>query len=277
VGDNTVVYPNAFDTISADVRYRYAKYSLEQDIILHEGVKLPPPPDARESQTIVLRPPSENGAVPPTVAVDEHLKFGAMRIGDGYAFGIQSESKKTAVAKTFSRIDGRDWLIERVDYRVLKPELDKLPKPQASVSPEKLNSDRTRLVRSLHARTDSKPSGKTMRLAQAKPPNQNSLVLDFTIVSSVPAPAGIISWWPAGKTYDVIGTNDVSLSNGATNSAGKVGQGFSLDGVNDRITAPDSELPAKLIRLASPHRRTSSRGGRAMETPTIWPAPTLPR
>jgi hypothetical protein len=79
-----------------------------------------------------------------------------------------------------------------------------------------------------------------MRLAQAARPKQNSLVLDFTIVSSVPAPADIISWWPGGNTNDVIGSNEVSFSNGATNSAGKVGQGFSLDGVNDRITAPDS-------------------------------------
>jgi hypothetical protein len=118
--------------------------------------------------------------------------------------------------------------------------LDKLPKPQASLSPEKLNSDRTKLVRSLHARADSTPSGKTMRLARAARPNQNCLVLEFTIVSSVPAPAGVISWWPGGKTNDVIGANHVSFSSGATNSAGEVGQGFSLDGVNDRITAPDS-------------------------------------
>jgi hypothetical protein len=79
-----------------------------------------------------------------------------------------------------------------------------------------------------------------MRLAQAARPNQNCLVLEFTIVSSVPAPAGVISWWPGGKTNDVIGANHVSFSSGATNSAGEVGQGFSLDGVNDRITAPDS-------------------------------------
>jgi hypothetical protein len=257
VGENTVVYPNAFDTISADVRYRYAKYSLEQDIILHERVKLPDAfqsenvslevwsewmdstPEAKEVQSLVLRPPADSGP-PEVVAADEHLRFGAARVGDGFAFGIQSESEKIPVAKTFMRIDGRDWLIERADYTALKPELDKLPKPQARLSPEKPNSDRTKLVRSLHARADSTPSGKTMRLAQAARPKQSGLVLDFIIVSSVPAPANIISWWPGGKTNDVIGANHVSFSNGATNSAGKVGQGFSLDGVNDRITAPDS-------------------------------------
>jgi hypothetical protein len=50
--------------------------------------------------------------------------------------------------------------------------------------------------------------------------------------------------WSRARTGAILlawfGSNDVSLSNGATNSAGKVGQGFSLDGVNDRITAPDS-------------------------------------
>jgi hypothetical protein len=79
-----------------------------------------------------------------------------------------------------------------------------------------------------------------MLLAHAWPQKQSGLVLDFIIVSSVPAPANIISWWPAGNTIDAIGNNDVSFSNGATTNAGKVGQGFNLDGVNDRITALDS-------------------------------------
>ncbi len=258
VGDNTVIYPDAFDTISADIRYRYTKYWLEQDIILHEAIQLPEafqsenallevwsewidsPPDAIEAQTIELRPPSEDGVVPAGVATDEHARFGAARIADGYAFGIQSEGEKIPVAKTFTRIEGRDWLIERVDYTALKPELDKLPKPQASLAPEKLKSDRAILVRSLHAQTDSRPSGKTMQLAKASSQKQSGLVLDFIIVSSVPAPADIISWWPGGNTTDVIGANHVSLANGATHSGGKVGQAFSLDGVNDRITAPDS-------------------------------------
>jgi hypothetical protein len=227
VGDNTVLYPNAFAT--ASIRYRYTKYSIEQDIILHEAIKLPESfqpenvilevwsewinsrPDSIESQTIVLRPPVD-GAEPAVVATDEHLKFGAARIGNGYAFGIQSESEKIAVAKTFRRVDQRDWLIERADYTALRPELDKLPKPQASLSPEKLKSDRASLVRSLQARADSRPSGKTMRLAQAAPTKQDSVVLDFIIVSAVPAPADIISWWPGGNTNDVIGANHVSFS-----------------------------------------------------------------
>jgi hypothetical protein len=139
VGDNTVIYPNAFDTISADIRYRYTKYSLEQDIILHEGVKLPTEfqsenvrlevwsewidstPDAKETQTIDLRPLAATGKQAAVENTDEQLKFGASRIGDGYAFGIQSENEKTPVAKMFTRIEGRNWLIERVDYTALKP------------------------------------------------------------------------------------------------------------------------------------------------------------
>ena len=30
-GQNTVIYPNAFDNLSADIRYRYTGHSLEQD------------------------------------------------------------------------------------------------------------------------------------------------------------------------------------------------------------------------------------------------------
>ena len=253
VGDNTVVYPNAFDAISADIRYRYTKYSLEQDIILQEAVKLPTEfqsenvrlevwsewidstPDGKETQTIDLRPLAATGKQAAVANTDEDLKFGAMCIGDGYAFGIQSEDEKTPVAKMFTRIEGRNWLIERVDYTALKPKLDLLPKSQASLSPDRIKSDRSKLVKSLQARVTPKSSSKMKRMASVRSSSKNSLVLDFVIVSSVPVPAGVISWWPAGgNANDAItgSANNGSWTGSAAYNAGKVGQGFSISSGN---------------------------------------------
>jgi hypothetical protein len=54
-------------------------------------------------------------------------------------------------------------------------------------------------------------------------------------------PAGIVSWWPGeGNANDLIGGNAGVLFNGASFSAGKVGQAFSFDGINDHIRIKDA-------------------------------------
>jgi hypothetical protein len=65
--------------------------------------------------------------------------------------------------------------------------------------------------------------------------------ITLTINPCVASPSGLVGWWPAeGTGADVVGGNTATLLNGATFGPGKVGQGFSLDGVDDRITASDS-------------------------------------
>ena len=53
---------------------------------------------------------------------------------------------------------------------------------------------------------------------------------------------GIVAWWPAeGNANDATGNGHFgALQNGATFGAGKVGMAFSLDGVNDNVSVPDS-------------------------------------
>jgi uncharacterized delta-60 repeat protein len=49
-------------------------------------------------------------------------------------------------------------------------------------------------------------------------------------------PAGIISWWPGeGNAQDIVGHYDGAQQNGATFGVGRVGQAFSLDGIDDAI------------------------------------------
>lgn len=57
----------------------------------------------------------------------------------------------------------------------------------------------------------------------------------------VPTLDGIVGWWPGeGNATDIVGGNNATLANGASFVAGEVALGFSLDGVDDSITVPDS-------------------------------------
>src|SRR5689334_3178680 len=57
----------------------------------------------------------------------------------------------------------------------------------------------------------------------------------------VAPPSGMVSWWPGdGNANDIQGSNNGTLQNGATFAAGKVGQSFSFDGVDDFVNIPDA-------------------------------------
>jgi hypothetical protein len=56
-----------------------------------------------------------------------------------------------------------------------------------------------------------------------------------------PPPPNLVSWWPGDENAnDIEGSNNGTLQNGATLAAGKVGQAFSFDGVNDYVRVPDN-------------------------------------
>jgi concanavalin A-like lectin/glucanase superfamily protein len=56
------------------------------------------------------------------------------------------------------------------------------------------------------------------------------------VQTCTPPPSGMVSWWPGdGNANDIQGSNNGTSLNGATFSAGEVGQAFSLDGVDDEI------------------------------------------
>ncbi len=56
-----------------------------------------------------------------------------------------------------------------------------------------------------------------------------------------PAPVGLVSWWQGeNNALDSRSRNNGTLQNGATFSAGNVGQAFEFDGTNDFVSAPDS-------------------------------------
>ncbi|MBI3821555.1 MAG: hypothetical protein HY289_02625 [Planctomycetes bacterium] len=65
-------------------------------------------------------------------------------------------------------------------------------------------------------------------------------------------PPDIVSWWPGdGNANDIADGNNGTLMNGATFAAGKVGEAFQFDGVNDFVEVPDAAnlTPAAAITL----------------------------
>src|ERR1051325_7339909 len=59
----------------------------------------------------------------------------------------------------------------------------------------------------------------------------------------VSPPPGMIRWWPGdGNANDIIAGNDGTLQNGASFDAGRVGQGFSLDGMSQYVESPAIDM-----------------------------------
>src|SRR5262245_12563224 len=66
-------------------------------------------------------------------------------------------------------------------------------------------------------------------------------VLEDRLTPSGVIPPGLVSWWTADNTAaDLLGRTNAALVGGATYAAGKVGQAFSFDGVDDRVQVADS-------------------------------------
>jgi hypothetical protein len=91
--------------------------------------------------------------------------------------------------------------------------------------------------------------GNTMLIGSRGFPTFNSIIFIITIFATqdlglaakcVKPAAGLVSWWTAdGNANDAVGTNHGTLRNGAmATAAGKVSQGFNLNGVDAFIEIP---------------------------------------
>ncbi len=261
VSSNIVLFTNCFDSIPADLRYRYdpAANSLEQDVILHgfpdtlpadfkpENLQLQvwtawfdSVPTAIETQALLLRPASASAAG--VFMNDDTISFSTMRIVAGSAFSEQAPHAKIPVAKTWTEPDpqGPSYLVETIDFLSIQPSLANLSTAPVHLSSAALKPNTKSLLASLKVRP-SAVRDKPMLLAQREPLRERGVVLDFVIVSSMPVPVGIISWWPAGgNASDAITSNNGSLVNGTSFASGKVGQAFSFNGTNQIVQVADA-------------------------------------
>ena len=179
IAPDQVLYADAFDTVAADVRYSIGLDRFEQDIILREQI----PPDVvlaagidpRSARLVLMTeffdPPQPAKTVRTlssadgTFLTDEELQFGVMRIGRGTVFRADETEpgERIQVGKSWEQLDGRQFLIESVQYLKLGELLDSLPMPDQT----RLDSVREKLRRT--AKIDLPQQNKSGRTALAWP------------------------------------------------------------------------------------------------------------
>ncbi len=143
VGDNVVVYPDAFTDFRADVRYTYTRAGFEQDVVLREN---PPAPQdfGLNPATTRLQVLTEfvEAATPQKITSqagglsDQTLGFGTMNIGMGKAFSVDAKGvsgEDIPVLKQWNILNERSFLIEEVLYENVDEQLRKLLAGQRTV------------------------------------------------------------------------------------------------------------------------------------------------
>jgi hypothetical protein len=217
VGDNQVVYPDAFDSeggFRADIRYTVTLAGIEQDIILVESPPSPllygiQPDNCRlevysefvewaqpAKETVVLKREEDQQArqamVEPDL-IEETLVFGAMRMPAGTAFRFGAEENDTFIpmGKTWEQREGRQLLIERADYTSIASELGRLPQAAQLQNPKKTlplkDAGQQAWASFLPARPPKVHAAvrklRTKEMAQLNLPRQG-LVLDYQLVTT---------------------------------------------------------------------------------------------
>lgn len=202
VGDNVVVYPDAFTDLQADVRLTYTRAGFEQDVVLHVA---PPVPEkfklnSKTTRLQVLtefieapRPRKESRSA--AELADETLGFGAMTIGAGKAFSMNASGDAVGhvpVSKAWTPIEGRDFLIEEVHYEKVSEQLQQLPEAKVyeGASLERRGQGKTVLaglknhIPKRYAKSSPSQDPKPQRMARVQPKRTPSFVMDYLIVTS---------------------------------------------------------------------------------------------
>jgi len=207
VGRNQVVYPDAFETIKADVRYTVTQCYFEQDVILREQIPAPAEmglnpktarlevwteffdgPEPEKSTGAILR---NDGATDSDVS----LNFGSMQMIGGKSFSLDGEMTAGGLeplrdngfqnAKEWQVIEGRTFLIESVPHSDLLPALDALPAARVAWKMDAKSRER------LAANTQPGKRHKPISVAQSVPaPSPMPSISDpAQMVATAKAPA----------------------------------------------------------------------------------------
>ena len=197
LGDNQVIYTNAFVGIGADIVFTYHLGSFEQDIILRERPPTPEslglnPATARLQVLTEFFDPPAPMVTPLTLPnqsgvalADQFLDFGKASMVPGRAFlinsGTNTSTGKVSVGKQWLNLDGRQILVEEVPIAAVADQIATLT---ASFKIGKTNyqtmaSTRRQLPPPHLAKSGG--SGRPMLMAAAMYPSLG-LVLDYNIV-----------------------------------------------------------------------------------------------
>src|ERR1035438_8075278 len=196
VGNNQVVFQNAFNGLAADLRYFYTKAGFEQDIVIKQQ---PPTPESLglNPDTARLQIMTEFFSSPqPTIQstelpaqsglslTDESLGFGLMQMVQGRAFLLGQNAQDTGamVDKQWLLLDGRQFLVEEVPVDAILEGLAALPMTAMNSGSGKNSHTASRHLK-LPPERLVKNTSKTMMLAKADLPTQG-LVLDYQTLNS---------------------------------------------------------------------------------------------
>jgi len=189
VGDNQVLYPNAFDGVKADVLFTYRRDGIEQDVILRE--KLPDPESFNMVSASTELEVFTEFIDPPTASVtdstaaqgqetDQSVKWGVTSLGHGKAFSLDGQDAPATVFKRYTTVNGRHFLLEKTRYQDIQVPLSKLPE-QAS------NARGVRGLASLNPVLPKAPVRKTaarpVKLAMGQMPAKG-YVLDYNTLTT---------------------------------------------------------------------------------------------
>lgn len=139
---NQVIYRNAGDGMRFDVRYTYEKGAFHQDVILVEQPPSPSEfglnPETTELEILtefIEAPPLVNASPDGNQTSDDEISFGAMQFGFGRAFLLNSPTTPEAPVskKQWRKLEGRQFLIEKVAYSAVTPLLQNLP-PEGQIA-----------------------------------------------------------------------------------------------------------------------------------------------
>ncbi len=197
VGDNQVIYTNAFVGVSADILYTYRKGGFEQDVIFREQ---PPTPEQcglnSANSRLQLLTEFFNTPTPVVSAVnvqdglqDMTLNFGSMTMVHGRAFlagiGTQNNLNSVPVFKSWGTVDGRTLLIEETPFERISPALKALP-PSTSAITVSHNSTLYKVSskRNLPLARGAENTASKVQLASADFAQKPGLVFDYITVGS---------------------------------------------------------------------------------------------
>ncbi len=199
VGDNVVVYPDAFTDFRADIRLTYFLAGFEQDVVLKE---CPPTPqelglNPKTTRLQVLTEFVETATPTKTrqqvgELSDDTLGFSGMTIGLGKAFSVNTAGDRTGdapVAKQWERLESRDFLIEAVPYEKVSDQLQKLPAAgkyegaslQRRGKGESTLASLKPLMPKRYAKTSPSPKDKSKRMAKTSYDPASGFVMDYII------------------------------------------------------------------------------------------------
>jgi hypothetical protein len=198
VGNNHILYQNAFEGVNADLWYTYTISGLTQDIVLHD---CPPSPAdyGLNPQTTRLQvftewfnPPSPRQitAEDDGITHDAFLDFGNMYMGPGAALFTQGQAdpvpvESGAIYKHWGKVSGRDMLVEEIRYPMIANLLQTLP---LHVSAGKAGHgsvyESIAAIPPLRSKTGDAEPGTPVQVAK-NVPRQPGLVLDYTLLGSI--------------------------------------------------------------------------------------------